>query len=325
MSKLMHRWVFISLLAVLVLLGAGSTGPAQAKYPTRPVTVIVPYITGGTLDIMDRVLAAYLAEKWGVPVQIVNKPGGNTIPATLEVMQSAPDGYTLVADSQGSCSMLIVIKDLPFKVLNRSFVAIAAATPMMYTVPASSPWKTMKDLAEGIKKDPEGLVWASGGSTSTPSVAIRQLLSSLNVDIAKTKEIVSKGGAESMAFIAGGHVKLGSPTPVSAMAALKAGTVRPLAVTSRERFPLLPDVPTTRESGFPNLDIQLWGGFSGPPNLPGEVIETWNQTLKSALADPKVVGQLRNIGAVPYYLNSAEFRNLTVKEMEEAKKLFNLK
>lgn len=325
MVKRVIPLLLIPLVVVFSLLASDVNGAAQLKYPTRPVTIIVAFAPGGSGDLAVRVFAPYLSEKWGVPVQVVNKPGGNGIPARVDVLQSAPDGYTILSEGPDEVSLLVTIYDLPFKILEGTCIANASSSPCVYSVPASSPWRTLKDVGEAIKKDPQSFVWVSGGTTSTPSFANRQFIASWGVDPAKTKEVVGRGGAETAAFLAGGHVQFGCPAPGVVLAPAQAGTIRPLAITSKERFPLLPEVPTTRELGYPQLDCQQKRGFTGPANLPLEIVEKWNQTLKSALADPKIISQLQKVGHLPLYENPAEFRNDAIKGIEEVKKLFHIK
>lgn len=321
------RWFFVCAVAIFSLLLVGSSEQAQSqmKYPNRAISILCPYSPGGTLDVVSRIGAAYLSEKFGVPVNVINKPGGNAIPATLEVMNSTPDGYTLLAESQASCSLLVLVKDLPFKIMDRTYIADVTNAPMLLLVPASSPWQTLGDLVNSIKKNPDGFTWISGGSASVPAYVIRKFFASIDVDILKTREVMAKGGGEQVTQVAGGHVNLTSLAPASTLPAIKAGTVRPLAITSRGRHPMLPNVPTTRELGYPDVDIEVWGGFSGPLNLPSDIVDIWNNALQKALPDPKFNSRYENVGVPVFYRNPAEARNLVLKEMEEVKKLWGIK
>lgn len=318
------KWFLALLAGVLVLAVFGGMEPtfSQAKYPARAITVLVPYSTGGTLDVVSRMNAAYLTEKLGLQVNVVNKPGGNTVPATLEVVTAAPDGYTLLAESSASCSMLTLMKDLPFKIDNRTYLFAWTSAPMLLLVPASTPWKTLNDVAEAVKRDPGNFAWISGGSTSVPAYVMRQFFLRIGVDVLKTREVMAKGGGEQITQVAGGHVKLTSLAPASSLPAIKAGTVRALAITSRERSAMLPDVPTTRELGYPEVDFQVWAGLSGPPRLPAEIVEFWDQTMRKALADPPFVSRFQKVAIPLIYRNSGETRELVSKEIGEIKKLW---
>ena len=128
-----------------------------------------------------------------------------------------------------------------------------------------------------------------------------------------------------MTLTAGGHVKMGSSAAGSGLPGIRGGMVRPLAITSKERFPDLPDLVTTAEIGYPSLTSSQWNGVSGPPNLPSSVIEAWNKAVQKAVKDPKFVSQLRNVGSTPFYLNSNETKEYVKKETEDVEKTYGLK
>lgn len=294
---------------------------AQIKYPTRSISIICPMGVGGAIDVTSRVLAANFSEKFRVPVPVINKPGGNMVPATLEVMNSAPDGYTILSETV-NCSFLVFQKDLPFNIVDRTFIATATTAPLMPVVSSSSPWHTFGDLTEAIKRKPESFILVSGGVTNVTGLAVRQLFAALGADFLKAKEVLIKSGAEQIALVAGGHGTLTFLAPASCLPSIKAGTLRPLAITSKQRVPQLPEVPTTKELGYPTVDAQLWVGFSGPPNLPSEIVDIWDQTLQKMLKDPKTVSQLDNIGMLPLYRNSDETQKSVIKVMAEVQKLW---
>ncbi len=324
-TSLLRHWACLTLIVFFLMAGLGGEAMSQAKYPVRAITVICPYGTGGTLDVVTRLSAAYMSEKFGVPVNVVNKAGGNAIPGTLDVLSSSPDGYTLLSESQPCSSMLILFKDLPFKIMNRTFIAIVTNAPMMLLVPASSPWKTLDDLANAIKKSPDTFTWISTGSTSIPAYVVRQFLAAIGVDVLKTREVPGKGGGEQITQVAGGHVNLTALAPASSLPSIKAGAVRALAITSKERIPMLPEVPTTKELGYPSIDAEVWAGFSGPPGIPSPVVDQWNQILKKAQTDPKFTSRFANVGVPLLYRNPSESKELVLKEMEEIKKLWGVK
>ena len=122
--------------------------------------------------------------------------------------------------------------------------------------------------------------------------------------------------------MAGGNVKMGFNTVTSYLPSITGGIVRPLAITSRTRFSSLPDLPTTAEVGYPSVNYEFWVAVSGPPNLPSYVMDRWNTALKEILKDPEIISNLRNIGAIPFYLNAHETKEFVAKEAEEGEKLF---
>jgi tripartite-type tricarboxylate transporter receptor subunit TctC len=306
--------------------GGVRDGQSEERYPTRAIEVIVPFGAGGATDLTTRVMAAYVSRKWGLPVNVINKPGGNTIPACLEVYGAKPDGYTLLGDSLPSSSMVgVVVKSLPFKVVDRTFIASASCHPLVFMVPLNSPIKSMKDLEVEAKKDPEHFTWISMGGAGQQDLGMRQFFKAIGVDVLKTKPVMAQSGAKGAALIAGGHVLMGSSATGSAIPVINAGHVRPLAITGKERFPDLPNVPTTAEVGYPTVNAIQWNGPSGPPNLPSYIADIWNRALQEMVKDPAVITQLRNVGALPFYLNAREVREYVAKEVEEIDKLWSLK
>ncbi len=214
------------------------------------------------------------------------------------------------------------VRELPFKIMDRTFIAMTALIPEVVIVASNSPFKTLKDVETFAKQSPEKLTWTSLGGTSPIDFVVRQFLKAIDVDVAKTKAVISQGGSQAVVHIAGGHVMLGVSSVSSALPAMKAGTIKALALTSKTRFPDLPDLPTTAEAGYPGVNAVQWVGVSGPPKLPSGVIELWDKALQELLRDPDTIGKLRNIGAVPFYHNTSATREFVTKEEEEVRKLW---
>lgn len=312
-----------SFILMLALAGGGMSGGAQAEtYPTRGIDLIVPFAPGGTTDMVARIVAPKLSEKWRVAVNVINQPGGNTVPATVRVMQAKPDGYTILADSQNAATVTIIVKDLPFKVTERTFMPAFAAAPFLMLVPSTVPWKTVRDVADAAKKNPENFSWVSGGGVSAQDYYARQFFSVIGVDVSKTRPVLITGGGPAVGMIAGGHVMMGGISIIPCMPAIKAGQSKALSINSKERSNHLPDVPTMIELGYPGVNVHYWVSYSGPPNMPSYVTETWNSALKELIADPKTLAQLNNIGAIPYYLSPSATKDLVAREMEYLKTLW---
>jgi tripartite-type tricarboxylate transporter receptor subunit TctC len=319
---------FLGLLSVLII--SISTGwfdqvQAQDKYPTRAIEIIVPFAPGGGTDLAPRIVSGYVSKKWGVPVNVVNKPGGNTVPACLEVYGAKPDGYTLLGDSQSSASTLgAAVRNLPFKIMDRTFVGMTSLGPFFLMVSPTSPFKTLKDLADEAKKDPDNFTWTSTGGASGLDFTGRQFFKTIGVDVSKTKPVMALGGAPAVSLTAGGHVKMGLGAS-SAMPAIKGEMVRTLAITTKTRWPDLPNIPTTEEQGFPTVNVQYWTGISGPPKLPSYIIDKWEKVLQEALKDPEIISAMRNIGVLPFYRNEHGTKEYVMKEVEGVNTLWGLK
>jgi tripartite-type tricarboxylate transporter receptor subunit TctC len=314
----------------VIFLSAGwfEQAQSQQKYPTKPIDLIVGFPPGGVTDTGARLLSIYLGKKWGVRVNVINKPGGNAIPAILEVIKSNPDGYTLLGDNITSCSMLhIALKDVPFGPTDRKILALWASTPNVWFVPPDSPFKSLKEVEAEAKRDPENFTWTSLGGPSPQDFCMKQFFRAIGVDVSKTKPVICKGGAQVITMTAGGHVKLGFTGIATTLPAAKAGNVKVIAQTvgTSSRWPDFPDVPTTQELGYKSITFVGWNGISGPLHLPPIVIETWNKALGEMAQDTETISKMQNTGLELSYLNSEEATNFVLREIEEGKKMWTLK
>ncbi len=318
------RWFGRLVFLMIILVLSGWTGPArsQDKYPTRAIDIIIPVPPGAGSDTVARILADYCKNKWGVPVNVINKPGGNKIPACLEVYKAKPDGHTLLGDSLISSSAMFVVKPLPFEIMDRVFCGRFAITPLLVMVPSTSPFKTLKDLGDRGRKDPTTFTWTSNGGADTIDYLARQFMKAEGIEVRKTKPIIGKGGAEATANTAGGHVVLGTGTTTGILPAFEAKTVRPLGISGKKRHPKYPNVPTFEELGYPTLGVIQWYGVSGPPKMPSSIASVWEKIFQEMVKDPNVLAKLANVGADPFYLNANENREAVLKDMEEMKILF---
>jgi len=273
-----------------------------------------------------RATANFLNKRWGVSVNVVNKPGGNTIPGTLEVYSAKPDGYTMLGDGLPMCSLLdVVIKDLPFKVKDRTFIAMTVMNPVLTIVPSSSPIKTFHELVALAKKEPEKFTWDSLGGVSGDDFAGRMFFNAIGVDVNKTKPVMAKGGSEAAKLVAGVHIMAGlGPAIISAWPLIQAGSVRPLSVALKERCPLLPDVPTTAELGYPSILMPFWLGISGPPNMPPHIVKIWADAIKDMMKDADFLEQTKKMFFYPYYHGPKEMTEYIDKESALARKVYGI-
>lgn len=322
------RWLWAVLLIVLtfLLIGWSDQVQAQKKYPTRAIDIIVPFGPGAATDLSARIMADFLKRKWSVPVNVLNKPGGNGIPACLEVHQAPPDGYTLLAENTNSATMVkTVMKDLPYEVMDRTFIAMTSAAYMIVIVPYASPFKNLADVIASVKKDPENFTWSSLGGTGTQDVTALQLFKTIGIDVSKTKPIISTGGAQAVTMTAGGNVKMGVGTTGNVAAALDGKMIRLLAITSKTRQPSLPDVPTFVELGYPSVNSVYWMGVSGPPKIPSDIVDRWNETLREMTKDAKYNERMKNIGIMIRYVGPSEMKEFILKELGEMAELVGAK
>ena len=317
-------WFLVSVWIIMTFAVSGAQAQSQDKFPTRSIDIIVPTAAGGAADTTSRLVAEYLKKKWGVVVNVVNKPGGNTIIGNSELHQARPDGYTVMADGfSGTMLLEVASRDLPFKVLDRTFIGVIVTCPLVFYVPAASPIKNLKDLEAEIKKDPEHFTWASFGGAGPGDFLVRQFFKAIGVDVAKTKPVSTRGGAEQLTMVAGNHVKMAYAVPVSGLPHVKAGTVRAVGLTGY-RVPEL-DAATMQEQGYPSANFVFYQGYSGPPKMSSVAMNKWSEVLQEIVKDQEFATKVQDLGYKPYYLGPDETREFVRKGMEEARVLWGIK
>lgn len=297
-----------------------ATPAPTPAYPTRAIDLFTAFSPGGTSDLVARMTGQYLSKKWNVPVNVGNKPGGNTVPANVELYNAAPDGYTLMMDTIGSSSILPnSVPNLPFNVLDRSFVAMISSNSMLLFVGANSPFKTLKDVADEAKKDPASFTWTGVGVAEIP---VRQFFKSIGVDVAKTKPVVSGGSVPATVLAANGSVKLALAAVGPSLAQVSSGIIRPLAIAADKRWASLPNVPTTAEAGYPTMKVVSWIGVTGPPKLPEHVLAKWNDAVKEMVKDPAILEEIRKFASVADYRDPKAFKEEVANEIKEIEALW---
>ncbi len=313
MNTLCHRLGLPAAAALVAL-----AGPVAAQqFPSKVVEVVGPHSPGGSTDAGARVLAKALQEKWKNPVRVVNITGGNTVPAVDDVMRSPPDGHKVLVDLMSSSSLLsIVVPNLPYKVTDRTFVTLTMQTSMFLVVNANSPYQTMNDVVAAIKKDPRSITWTSLGGTGVIDLAFRKLFKHIGVDVAQTRAVASKGGADAAVQVAGGHVMFGAGSYAANAPFITSKKVRVLAVFADQRSSLLPDVPSTTELGYPGIETVQWNGFSAAPNTPKNIVDIWHAAVNDVLKDKEVVTALGRGGNEPFFGDGAKMKKIVVDEMQ---------
>jgi len=308
----------------LALLPLPANGAAK-DWPTKQITIIVPWAPGASTDMTPRTLGPRMSKILGVPIQVVNKPGGSGIIGTLEAVKAPPDGYTLLMDCGGTSSIQAAwSENLPYKVEERSYIARVIAAPLVLIVPASSPYKTVEDLVQAHRTNPAGITFGVIGGTGVPDVDIAQFRAAMvakGIDISKARPVTYKGSGEVGPAIAGGHISYSFTTPSACKALVDAGKIRALAVSTAKRYSGLPNVPTTIEAGYPSVDMVYWAGFGGPPGLPANVAKIVDNAAKEALADPDVIAKLDKLGIEPFYLSGDAYKKFVFDEVKSIKSL----
>jgi tripartite-type tricarboxylate transporter receptor subunit TctC len=297
------------LAAALVL--ASVTGHAQT-YPSRQITLIIPFAAGGSNDIVGRAIGKKLAEAWGQPVVVENRGGGGTMIGTTAVATAAPDGYTLLLVSPTFTINPAVKKTMPFDtVKDFTPVAFIARAPLLVTTSTKLPVKSAGELFALAKSKPGQITYASAGMGSINQISTEQIALTAGV---KLMHVPYKGGAPALNDLVGGHVDMFVSSIPQALQLVRSGQIRTLAVTSSRRSAILPDVPTLAEAGTPGADAETWWGIAGPAGMPADVVNALNAEINKALASPEVTTFLTNEGAEAEAMTPRQFGDMMRRE-----------
>lgn len=305
--------------AVTAAAPAAAQGPAD--YPSKPIRYVVPFAPGGLTDIMARMVGHQLSEEWGKPIVIDNKPGGNANIGADQVAKAPADGYTWLAVTLTHASNVTLFPKLPFN-MQKDLVPVAriASSPMTVVVPANSPIQSMKDLVEAARK---GKLNAGSSGNGTPPHLTLALFESLTGT--KLTHVPYKGGAPSMTDLIGGQIDVVFSNFPESLAYVKGGKLRALAVTTRERHPLLPDVPTVSEVGFPDLLVENWTGLMMPAGTPKPVIDKVGTAVAKMVEVKAVRERIVAAGFSPAPQASAPFTDYFQGEVARWAKLIDQK
>jgi tripartite-type tricarboxylate transporter receptor subunit TctC len=270
-------------------------GAVAAEYPTRPVTLIVAFTPGGPSDVIARIIGKQMGEMLGQPFVIDNRPGAGGNIAAEAVANAAPDGHTLL---MGNNSILATNASL-YKKLNydpeRDFMPIGliGTQANILVVNPSVPANSMAELIALAKQKPRQLNYASSGHGAAAHLAGELFRTEAKVDIV---HVAYKGAAPALQDVVAGHVQMMFATAASVVGLIKDSKVRPLAVTTRKRTTLLPDLPTVAELGIPGFDATTWHGLVAPAGTSKEIIGTLHYAMTTALEDPAVRKSLTDLG-----------------------------
>src|SRR5579871_263389 len=285
---------FIAAIAAMTSAGI-ATRAVAAGYPSRPVTLIVAFTPGGPSDVLARIVGRQMEKVVGQPFVIDNRPGGAGNIAAETAAHAAPDGYTLLMGNNG----LLATNQSLFKKLNfdaaRDFapISLIGSQPNVLVVNPNFPAATLAELIAYAKANPGKLNYASSGFGTAAHLSAELFKSTAKIDLVP---VSYKGAAPALQDLIAGHVQVMFATSASVVGFVKAGTLRPLAVTSIKRFSLMPDLPTVAELGLPGFDATTWHGLIAPAGTPRDVIDTLNSAIVQSLKDADTLRQLHDIG-----------------------------
>jgi len=289
--------IFVAAMAALIV-AAGLTRPAAAQdWPQQPIRIVVSFGPGGGADIIGRILAESMQSKLGKPVVIENKPGAGGIIGNEAVANAAPDGYTLGIMTAGQIIAAATRKNMRYDTLT-AFAPVgqvATASLLIVTRP-DFPANTVKELVEAAKADPGKIVFASPGFAATQHFAGEMFKQTAKVNLL---HVPFKTSPEAINAVLGKHADVLFDTVSAVIGQVQSGQLKALAVTGRDRFPAVPNIPAASESGvLPGYDVTTWYGLFAPRGTPAPVVAKLNKTLNESLADDTVRKRLETAGVV---------------------------
>ena len=299
--------------AVLAL-SLGATQSWAQDFPAKAVRVIVSFTPGSSTDIVGRLVMSKVSEYWGQPAVVENRSGAGGSIGSNVVAGAAPDGYTLLINSSAHAVNPAIFAKLPYDTL-KDFIDVVPLTvqPNVLIVSAASPHKTLMDVVNFAKAKPDALNFGHAGIGSGTHLNTERLIAAAGI---KVTQVPFKGTPEVIANVLSGAVDTYWAPISAALANVKSGRVRPLAVSTAKRSPQLPDVPTTGEAGVNNADSPLWFGVWAPAGTPPAIVARINADVRRALADPGIKEKLANLGNDSLDMSAADFAKFVRQEID---------
>src|SRR3974390_1542529 len=302
-------------LAALACAAALLPGGASAQYPSRPVHLVVGFPAGGPADIFRRTFAQALSSGLGQPVVVENKSGVGGVLGIDAVAKSAPDGYTLGFNNQGSVAMApFALTKMPFNP-NKDLALITAVVkvPEVVVVNPSLPVNSLAELIAYAKANPGKIAFGSAGAGGIPHLACELLKSEAKIDVL---HVPYKGAAPAVSDLLGGQVQMGIFDVPVVLPHIKSGKFRALALTSAKRAPSLPDVPTTAEAGYPRVISDNWYGLVAAAGTPPAVLKRIHEASMAALKSPALIEQFAKVSGIPAPMTPEEYSTFLGEEQQ---------
>jgi tripartite-type tricarboxylate transporter receptor subunit TctC len=299
---------------VAALLSTLAWGSAQAAYPEKPIRIVVTFAAGGASDIVARTISEPLSKALGQPVVVDNKPGAGGTLGGLDVVRAAPDGYTLMLSNSTPLSIgPFTVPKQPYDPLKQfTHVALLGVAPVLIMANPKSGPATLKDLPKAAA-DP-AYSFGSGGPGSIGHIVGEMTKGAMKIQMT---HIPYKGGAPMTTDLIAGTIPVGIDVITAYVPMMKSGQIKGLAVTSKTRSPLAPDVPTVVELGLPMLVAENYFGVSGPAGMPKEVTDKLYAALEKIIADPAIVKRFEELGITPVKATPAEFVDMVGRQVNE--------
>ncbi|AOB33495.1 ABC transporter substrate-binding protein [Bordetella sp. H567] len=287
--------------AILACTLPACAAAADARYPDHPMTIVVPFSAGGDADLAARNLAKAVQAMLPQPMVVLNKGGANGAIGSMFVREAAPDGYTLLLARVGSQAILPALQsDLKYQWNDFTPLGLLDLNPMVCVVNGDAPYRTLRDLVDAIRTQPGKLNYSTSGPATVLNLATQILLDAAGLPPQAAAQIVYKGGGEATAAVLSKEVQFSCNNVTALIGNVKAGRLRALVTTTAQRLPELPDVPTAKETGYPQLEhISGWSALYGPPGMPAPLVRQWADVLQRVAKDPNWLAGVQNIGSIP--------------------------
>jgi len=314
----------ILLLTFLVILGA-STGWAKDDYPSKPIQLICPYSVGGITDLSARLIAEKMGEYLGQPVVVVNKPGAGAALGTGYVAASKPDGYTILTTWTGVAVIVpLITPNLPYKMTDLTPIGKSLVVDQLLLVNKDLPVKTLPELVAYAKQHPKTLSYGTAGVGTIPHLVMEMLNSQAQLDM---QHIPYNSELQAVTALVGNHVQASILTYTISGPHIRSNAVRALAVLSPKRDPLLPDVPTSAEQGYPEIIAVIYNILFAPAKTPAPIVKKIEDALEKTLRDKEVKEKLEKMEYKIDFMNgkgTQSFLEAETKKWSEAVKKANI-
>lgn len=317
--QIIKPFLFILGLAGFVANNNLANAQSANSYPDKPITVVVPYPPGGFNDTLGRIVGKKLSDAWGVTVVVENKPGAGTTIGTNFVAKSTPDGYTILVAQFPFAANPYLYKSLPYDTLKAfSPVVLAGRSPMVLVANSNSPMKTTGDLLALAKAKPGSVNYGSSGPGSSNHLAMVLFEMMAGVSL---NQVPYKGSTPLLTDLAGGQVEVAFDAYPHVRPFLQSGKIKPIAIATETRSPLMPDVPTVSESGVKGYEASSWHGFVVPSGTPQPVIDKLNKQINLILKQEDIRKTFNEQGVTPDGGTPSQFDIFIRKQMDLWKKV----
>lgn len=305
------RWAAFAAFGFALATAGAQQPPSQQPYPGRPIRIIVPFPAGGATDIMARNLSQKLAESWAQPVVVENRAGSGGIVGADVVAKAPADGYTVLTATIAHAANVSLFPKAPYELQkDLKAVAILGLIPLVPVVRTESPIRSMQELVAAARE--KKLNAGSSGNGSAAHLTLELFKRTAGIDI---QHVPYKGGAPAMTDLLGGQIDVIFALLPECLPHIRAGKLRPLAVTSAKRYPLLAEVPTMAEAGFSGMEVTSWNGFMVPSGTPREVVAILNAEVNRITASPEMSRRIIDQGFMPAAMDIAQAERFIAEDV----------